>query len=298
MKLSVRIASGLFVAATALSGCSKEMGGDTDTSLDSLDEATVAASLEVNEDGSDSTTPGAADGEPFLLRGCGLGLIRAHLVGAFDHDGDGGIGDGERPELEREFGGPPGPGMGFGEGGAPAFAGDRPMQPGGGGDELRPPRAEDRHARVQRLLGIYDSDQSGDLSDEERAQLEADLAARCENRTRLLLAEFDANGDGELDDAEWDAAHEAIRARFEARKAELLAEFDANGDGELDEEECRAAHEARRAEFEGELGSFDADGDGELSDEERQALNDFVRSRVRGDQWNSAADAAEEPPGR
>lgn len=290
-----RLMSGMFCAALAVSGCTDETSGSGDDSVDSVDGATVAAAIEVNDDGTDHAAPDAVEGGPLLLRGCGLGLIRRHVVGEFDRDGDGAVGEDERPALEGEFGGPPPrpEGMGLGEGGAPPVL--RPEGPESEGP--RPPRAHDRGERVRFLLGTYDLDGDGSLSDEEQATLEADLEARCQNRMNLLLAEFDANGDGELDEAEWDAAHEAIRARFEARHAEVLAEFDADGNGELDEEERHAAHEARRAAFEAELSAFDADGDGELSDEERAALVEFVRARVRGDHWETAADAEEPPHG-
>jgi len=107
------------------------------------------------------------------------------------------------------------------------------------------------------LLGEYDTDGDGELSDEERAAAVADRRAE-------ILAEYDVDGDGELSDDERAAAREGRQAEREARRAERLAAIDTDGDGEISDEEREAARAARLAEY-------DTDGDGELSDEEKAA---------------------------
>jgi len=139
--------------------------------------------------------------------------------------------------------------------------------------------------RVERLLFIYDVDGDGTLSEAEQAEVQADLAARCEARQAALLAEFDADDDGALSEAELEAARAAHEAEREARHEDMLAEFDADGDGVLIREEHDAAHEARRAEAEAARAAleaqFDADGDGTLSDAELAALREERRARIR-----------------
>lgn len=138
---------------------------------------------------------------------------------------------------------------------------------------------------AEHLLFIYDVDGDGTLSDAERAELLADLAAGCEARQAALLSEFDANGDGALDADELAAAQAARQAERDAREAERLAAFDANGDGTLDETEREAAHtahEAEEAEAQAAVeAEYDADGDGALSEEEAATMREALREKIR-----------------
>ena len=68
------------------------------------------------------------------------------------------------------------------------------------------------HKKLKRLKFIYDVDSSGDLSDEERAVLGADLVIRCENKQAYLLENFDADGSGDLSEEELQAASDARQA--------------------------------------------------------------------------------------
>jgi hypothetical protein len=132
----------------------------------------------------------------------------------------------------------------------------------------------------RRLLWIYDGDESGDLDDAERAELEADLAVRCANLQASLLASFDADGDGALSEAELANARAAFEAERVAREVADLATHDADGDGTLSPEERRAAHEARRAAL---VAAYDADGSGDLNADEAAALRAHLRAVLRGE---------------
>lgn len=246
--------------------------GCTADDSDDLDQATLEASLAVNEDGSDAETTDSVEGEPLLLRGCAEPVLRRHL-----EEGASG-----RSRPEPLVGGPPdAPGVGA---------------LGGAGNEPKRPNA--RRMRAHRLAlfsRIYDADQNGTLEPEEREVLRSDLDARCAAKEALLVASFDEDADGQLDDAEWELAHAALRARFEARRAEVVARFDADEDGVLDPEERSAAHEAVRqfldARREAEIAFYDSDDSGDLDDTERAALVLALRARVRGEHWDDVLDA-------
>jgi hypothetical protein len=255
MKTLGGLGIGLCITAAACGGGSE---GTNDATV--LETATHVAALEVNEDGSDVEAADAIEGEPLLMRGCGVKRVRAHLVDHFDDNDDGQVDGAERRAMAEEFGG----------------AED--------GESLRQERIV-RRQRVRGLRELYDADASGDLSEAERGELEADLEARCAQRTERLTEEFDADGSGDLDEIEWDAAHAAIRERFENRQAQIVAEFDTDGDGALSEEErhlARVAHmqniEDRRSGLRGE---FDSDGSGDLDEAERAALRAHLRDGVR-----------------
>lgn len=243
-----------------LAGCS---GGGTEDEGVSLEDATYLTALEANEDGSDEDVADATEDGPELVRGCGIKALRGSLVRRFDADGNGTLDAEEREALSEEFGGHP----------RRFFHFWRPQ----------------RHHRLMLLKWVYDADESGDLSDAERAELEADLEARCEARKERLLEEFDADGDGTLSDEEWVAVHDAIKERWQARRAKLLEEFDKNGDGVLDREERLAAREAIRARIQERRDAlkaeFDANGDGTLDAAERAALREYLRERIRGEHW-------------
>jgi hypothetical protein len=114
-------------------------------------------------------------------------------------------------------------------------AGGRPEggRPEGGRGEGRGRGGHGRHGggpeggrggdKVEHMLFIYDVDGDGELSDEEKAELQADLTAGCEARQAALLAEFDADDDGALSEEELEAARAAHEAEREARRHEDMA---------------------------------------------------------------------------
>lgn len=122
------------------------------------------------------------------------------------------------PDVAPEQGAcPPGRGRGgFGPGRAGGFAGFR-----GAGGPARPLRAE--------FMKLYDRDNDGKLSDEERAALRDDL----KDRRGRLLKKYDGDGDGTLNEAE----RAKLRDDLLQFRKEAVAKYDADGDGKLSPEE-------------------------------------------------------------
>jgi len=83
------------------------------------------------------------------------------------------------------------------------------------------------------ILEKYDTDDDGELSDDEKETLKADIDEAVEERKKNALENFDADDDGKLSKEE----REAVRA---AKKAQMLKEYDADGDGELSKDEKEA----------------------------------------------------------
>lgn len=152
------------------------------------------------------------------------------------------------------------------------------------------------HPRRALIMMAYDIDGDGQLNEAERMTLSDDLVTGCEAQHARILEEFDSDESGDLDEDELSLAREALNAhrqarrdlhqeRREAHRAATLEEFDADGDGELSRRERRAAHEAKRAQRRARLmETFDADGDGALSEEELAALVQSVRERIQSGQ--------------
>ena len=139
---------------------------------------------------------------------------------------------------------------------------------------------ERREAEMRmHLLGlIYDTDESGDLSDDEKAVLFDDFTVRCDVLNAKLLSEFDADGDGALSEDELRTAEETLRAERDQMRAELDERRGEEGDplgcdGERPEPGSRAVPPG--------LEDFDADSDGQFSDAELAAAREALRERVR-----------------
>jgi hypothetical protein len=137
---------------------------------------------------------------------------------------------------------------------------------------------------MKRLHWVFDSNNDGSLSSDERTAMIDALEARCERIRANVLAHFDANGDGTLDATEKQAAKDALVARLQARRQQLLTQYDANGNGALDEAERLqlrddriAAFQAHRAEV---VAQFDLNHDGTLDDAEKTALKQAIVSRI------------------
>jgi Ca2+-binding EF-hand superfamily protein len=141
--------------------------------------------------------------------------------------------------------------------------------------------------RFALLVSLYDADGSGALEASELDAVKADLETRCENRRDALIERFDADGDGTLDADEREAAKAALRERFAARHAARVERFDRNGDGRLGPLERRSVGGVIRDRLadrrEAIVDEFDADQNGELDAEEREALAEHLRACVRGE---------------
>jgi Ca2+-binding EF-hand superfamily protein len=233
----------------AIVACARSEGdGDTASTALDAEQATLVAALAANEDGSDEAWTSASGSEPFLVEGCGFGLIAQRVLERYDTNTNGELDTDELNAIADEFGDP-------GE-------------------------------RLELLLSGYDTDDSGDLDAAERDLLVADIEARCETRRTRLLEAFDADGDGTLDEAEREAARLALRERFAGRHAARVGEFDRDADGRLGPLERRSAGASvrrrvadRREEI---TESFDADQNGELDENERAELAEHLRECVRG----------------
>ncbi len=151
--------------------------------LSAQDELTLAAISGEEEDlaeGSVDLMPSDADAQP-MFRPCDAEGALASVLATYDGDGDGTIGpDEEDAVLEDREGGP---------------------------------AARHRARRWEGLAFIYDSDDSGDLAEAERAGLLADFTERCTAIHARILEEFDADADGELSEEERAAAREARESR-------------------------------------------------------------------------------------
>jgi len=121
---------------------------------------------------------------------------RASMLKQFDRDGDGALSPAERTTAReamqkmRQGQRPGGPGPGAKPPGGPAF----------------------RHGY---LLGKFDADGDGKLSETERAAAKAHVEQRMRTRMEKQLARLktgDADGDGKISDAEWAAAREKMQA--------------------------------------------------------------------------------------
>ena len=281
-----------------------------------LEEATYLSALEGEDLGSDEGDTGEASAEgPTMEEGqqppeapfaCSFDQIRDRIRERFDRDGDGELGPTEQEEMSSHFD------DGEEEGEAAQGELDRPRRPRGPrghgpegdrpegdrveGDRVegdrpegegRPDARRPRHHKLKRLRWIYDTDSSGSLDEEERAVLQADLEARCENIRATMLENFDADEDGSLSEEERQAAHDARRENHQQRREDRRTNADTDDDGEVSREERQAAHAAHREnrqERRGDLKAlFDTDEDGVLSDDEKAALREYLREWVRGE---------------
>jgi Ca2+-binding EF-hand superfamily protein len=142
---------------------------------------------------------------------------------------------------------------------------------------LRICRAADSYSEI---LGRYDDDGDGQLSEEERSEVWQARQDRPEHHRRhraqlwqRLLRIYDTDCDGQLSEEERSALMDDFSARCEALHQRLLETFDADGDGQLDEDEMealRADLQARRQERRQRmLDRLDHNDDGEIDADER-----------------------------
>ena len=98
---------------------------------------------------------------------------------------------------------------------------------------------------------------------------------------KAILEKFDTNNDGELSEEEKAAMKKAMEERREAGKAKMLERFDTNKDGKLSEEERNAAREAmakKRKEIrDAVLAEFDKNGNGKLDEDEREGVREWIK---------------------
>ena len=88
-----------------------------------------------------------------------------------------------------------------------------------GGDQDGHKKDGMKHPSREQMMKKYDTDSNGELSEEERAVLRADMEKRRRKQggkrpnREQILKKFDTDGDGELSEEERKAMHEAFEAR-------------------------------------------------------------------------------------
>ncbi len=140
----------------------------------------------------------------------------------------------------------------------------------------------------QMIAFVYDTDQSGDLDEAERAVILEDFSARCESLHDKLLAEFDADGSGDLDDTELAAAKQALDER---RPDGPPPEGPPPDSGDTSRPEGPPMGPPPEGEIPPPFLSFDTNGDGTLSETEFAVLQADVRAHIRN------GDPPPPPPG-
>ena len=85
------------------------------------------------------------------------------------------------------------------------------------------------------MIQKYDTNKDGQLSDQEKTALRADMKAKHEQMKKEMLTKFDTNKDGKLDDAERQAAKNA-------RQEERFKQVGTDSDAQISLSEFKAGH--------------------------------------------------------
>ena len=103
------------------------------------------------------------------------------------------------------------------------------------------------HLDRAEVIQKYDTNKDGQLSDQEKTALRADMKAKHEQMKQQMLAKFDTNKDGKLDDAERQAAKNV-------RQEERFNKLDTDGNGQISLSEFKAGHQGKQGRFGGMRG--------------------------------------------
>lgn len=90
------------------------------------------------------------------------------------------------------------------------------------------------------LLETFDKDKDGQLSDDEKNAMKAEMLAKMEARKAKVLEKYDLDKDGKLSDTE----KATLKADMDARRLALIEKYDADKDGKLGVKEMQAARDA------------------------------------------------------
>ncbi len=144
----------------------------------------------------------------------------------------------------------------------PDANGPPPVGPGTGGDDAK------RQEHRQRMLQKFDANHDGQLDDNEKAQMRAEMQKRWQQRQGVAPGLGDSNGinaqRGQGLDQHGPGGGFNDQERQEHRQR-MLQKFDANHDGKLDDNEKAQMHEfmqRRRQEREQGGGGFSGPGGG------------------------------------
>lgn len=95
-----------------------------------------------------------------------------------------------------------------------------------------------------KVIAKYDTNKDGQLSDQEKSALKADMQAKHAQMKQEMVAKFDTNKDGKLDDAERAAAQNV-------RVEERFKKLDIDGNGSISLSEFKAGHQGKQGRFGG-----------------------------------------------
>ena len=98
------------------------------------------------------------------------------------------------------------------------------------------------HLDRAEVIQKYDTNKDGQLSDQEKTALRADMKAKHEQMKQQMLTKFDTNKDGKLDDAERQAAQNV-------RQEERFKKLDTDGNGQISLSEFKAGHQGKQGRF-------------------------------------------------
>lgn len=100
------------------------------------------------------------------------------------------------------------------------------------------------HLDRDEVIQKYDTNKDGQLSDQEKAALHADMKAKREQKHKEMLNKFDTNKDGKLDENERKAAQDAFAE-------ERFKKLDTDGNGQISLSEFKAGHQGKQGRFGG-----------------------------------------------
>lgn len=237
---------------------------DDETEMIDVETATQVAALTVYEgEAADEMEP-TLD-EPVVVTDCDFDHIRQEVVKRFDENGDGEVTGQERQNLTEAFG----------------------TLPKQAKRAVLWAKALRHHGEL--LRRVYDMDNSGELSADEKADLRADLETRCEARRAQALAKFDVNADGKLDADEALELVDYLKGLGRDKYAEILTTYDTDGDNKLNDEERLVLRDDRKEKLKEIISDladeYDVDDDGDLSLDEQTALREYLQEWVRGEHF-------------
>ena len=173
----------------------------------------------------------------------------------------------------------------------------------GEGETTDPTNPCDLESIRERVMNRFDTDQDGELSEDEQAAMQvahSDRPERPQHQRRRMMRKhffkhirwiYDADDSGTLDDDEKGNLISDLNARCENRWNNFLSQFDHDQSGDLDETEKQEAHQARREakaqKRQDMLLEYDANENGKLDPSEHRQMREDRRAEIetRGDSF-------------
>mgnify|MGYP001261494284 CR=1 FL=1 len=171
----------------------------------------------------------------------------------------------------------------------------------GEGETPDPTNPCDLESISERVLNRYDTDQDGELSEDEQAAMQVahgERPQRHQHQGRRMMRKhffkhirwiYDADDSGNLDDNEKDNLISDLHARCENKWDNFLSQFDHDQSGDLNETEKQQARQMRREtkaqKREDMLAEYDTNENGQLDPSEHKQMRKDRREEIesRGD---------------